>query len=145
MKAIWKLSRTSSCKKLLLFPGYSSSGNVLAHTKVEHGQRITILKSTIYCCCSVTKVVSNSLRSHGLQHPRLPCPSLSPRVCSNSCPLSQWCHPVISSSVIPLSSFLQSFPASGSFPMRQLSTLGGQGTGASTSASFQWILRVDFL
>ena len=62
-------------------------------------------------------VVSNSLRPHGLQHARLPCPLPSPRACSNSCPLSQWCHPTILSSVIPFSFCLQSFPASGSFLM----------------------------
>ena len=60
-------------------------------------------------------VMSDSLRSHGLQHARPPCPSPTPRVCPNSCPLSQWCHPIISSSVIPFSSCLQSFPVSGSF------------------------------
>ena len=65
-------------------------------------------------------VVSDSLRSHGLQHTSLPCPSLSPRVCSNSSPLSQWCHPTISPSVTPFSSCSQSFPASGSFPVSQL-------------------------
>ena len=62
-------------------------------------------------------VVSHSLQPHGLQHTRLPCPSLSPRVCSNSCPSSRCCHPTISFSVIPFSSCLQSFPASGSFPL----------------------------
>ena len=67
-------------------------------------------------------VVSNSLWPHGLQHARLPCPSLSPRACSNSCPLSRWCHPTISSSVAPFSC-LQSFPASGSFPMSWLYAL----------------------
>ena len=61
----------------------------------------------------------NSLQPHGLEHTRLPSPSLSPRVCSNSCPLSQWCHPTISSSVIPFSSCLQSFSASVSFPLFQ--------------------------
>ena len=61
-----------------------------------------------------------SLPPHGLQHARLPCPSPPPRACSNSCPLSQWCHPTISSSVVPFSSCPQSFPASGSFPMNQL-------------------------
>ena len=61
-------------------------------------------------------VVSDSLRPHGLQHARLPCPSPTPRIYSNSCPLSQWYHPIISSSVIPFSSCLQSFPSSGSFP-----------------------------
>ena len=66
---------------------------------------------------------------------RLSCPALSPRVCSNSCPLSQWCHPTISSSIIPFSSCPQSFPASGSFTMRQLFTSGVQSIGASASAS----------
>jgi len=80
-------------------------------------------------------VVSNSLWPHGLQHARLCCPSLSPWVCSNSCPLSQWCHPTISSSVTPFSSCPQSFPASGSFPMTQLFTSGGQSIGVSASAS----------
>ena len=65
-------------------------------------------------------VVSNSLQPHGLLHARLPCPSPTPGACSNSCPLSRWCHPTISSSVIPFSSCLQSFPASGSFQMSQL-------------------------
>ena len=72
---------------------------------------------------------------HGLQHTRLPCPSLSPGACSNSCPLSWWCHPTISSSVIPFSSCLQSFPASGSFLMNRLYASGSQSTGASVSAS----------
>ena len=80
-------------------------------------------------------VVSDSLRPHGLQHARPPCPSLSPGVCSNSRPLSQWCHPTISSSVIPFSSRLQSFPASGSFPVSQLFTSGGHSIRASASAS----------
>ena len=82
--------------------------------------------------CSVT---SCSLRPRGLQHARLPCPSLSPGVCSNSCPLTQWCHPNISSSVIPFTSCLQYFPASGSFPMTWLFASGGQRIGASVSAS----------
>ena len=71
-------------------------------------------------------VVSNCLWPHGLQHARLPCPSPSPGACSNSCPLSQWCHPTISSSAARLSSCLQSFPASGSFLMSQLLSSGGQ-------------------
>ena len=79
-------------------------------------------------------VVSKSLRPHGLQHIRLPCPSPTPRVYSNSCPSSQWCHPSISSSVVPFSC-LQSFPASGSFLMSQFSTSGGQVIGALASAS----------
>ena len=78
-------------------------------------------------------VISNSLQPHGLQHTRLPCPSPTPRVYSNSCASSQWCHPTISSFVIPFSSHLQHFPASGSFPMSQFFTSGGQSIGASAS------------
>ena len=80
-------------------------------------------------------VVSNSLQPHGLQHTRSPCPSPSPRACSNSCPSIRWCHPTVSSSVIPFSSWLQSFPASGTFLMSQFFTSGGQSLGASASAS----------
>ena len=80
-------------------------------------------------------VMANSLWPHGLQHRRLPCPSLSPGVCSSSYPLSQWCHPTISSSVIPFSSCLQSFPASGSFPVSQFLASGGQSIGVSALAS----------
>ena len=80
-------------------------------------------------------VVSNSLQPHGLQHARLPCPSPSLGVCPNSCPLNQWCHPTISSSVVLFSSCLQSFPASGSFPVIQLFISGGQSIGASALAS----------
>ena len=80
-------------------------------------------------------VVSNSLWPHGLQHTRLPCPWPTPRACSNSCPSGQWYHPAISFSVVPFSSHLQYFPASGYFPMSQFFTSGGQSIGASTSAS----------
>ena len=80
-------------------------------------------------------VVSNSLWPHELQYARLPCSSPTPGACSNSCPSSQWCYPTISSSVIPFSSCLQSFPASGSFPMNQFFSSGGQSTGVSASAS----------
>ena len=80
-------------------------------------------------------VMSDSLRPCSLQHARLPCPSLSPRVCSKSCPLSWWCYVTILSSVFPFSSCPQSFPASGSFPMSRLFTSGGQSIGASASAS----------
>ena len=79
--------------------------------------------------------MSDSLWSHGLQHARLLCPSLSPGVCSNSCPLSWWCHPTVSSSVAPFSSCPWSFPASRSFPMSWLFTSGGQRLEASSSAS----------
>ena len=80
-------------------------------------------------------VVFDCLRPHGLQHTRLLCPSLSPRACSNSCPSSQWCHPTISSSVIPFSTCLQPFPASWSFLMSWPFASGGQSIGASASAS----------
>ena len=82
-------------------------------------------------------VVSNSLQPHGLQHTRLPCPLPSPGACSNSCPLSQWCHPTISSSVTPF--FCpQSFPASGSFPISRLFSSAGQSIGAQLQhQSFQ--------
>ena len=86
-----------------------------------------------FCCCSVTK---SSLWSHELQYIRLPYPSLSPGVCSNSCQLSQWRHPTISPSAVPSSSSLQSFPASVSFPVSQLFTWGGQRFGVSALASF---------
>ena len=80
-------------------------------------------------------VVSDSLQPHELQHTRPPCPSPTPRVYSNSCPLSHWCHPTISSSVIPFSSCPQSFPASGSFQMSQLFPSGSQSIGVSASTS----------
>ena len=83
----------------------------------------------------ICSVVSDCLQPHGLQHARLLCPSPSPRVCTNSCLLSRWCHPTISSSVTPLSSCPQSFPASWSFQMSQLFASGSQSTGASASAS----------
>ena len=79
--------------------------------------------------------MSSSLQPHGLQHARLPCPSLSPRVCSNSCPLRRWCYLTISLSVDLFSSCLQSFPASGSFPMSWLFTTSGQSFGASALVS----------
>ena len=80
-------------------------------------------------------VMFNSLWPHGLQHARLPCPSPAPTACSNSCPSRWWCHPAISSSVVPFSSCLQSFPASGTFPMSQFFTSDGQNLAASASAS----------
>ena len=80
-------------------------------------------------------VISDTLGSHGLQHARLPCPSSTQGACSNSCPSSQWCHPTISSSVIPFSSCLRYCPASRSSPMSQFFASGGQSIGVSTSAS----------
>ena len=91
-----------------------------------------LLLSVQFSC----SVMSDSLRPCELQHSRPPCPSPTPRVHPNSCPSSQWCHPAISSSIVPFSSCPQSLPASGSFPMSQLFTYGGQSTGVSASASF---------
>ena len=88
-------------------------------------------KGVLFSCL----IMSDSLQPHGLQHTRLPCPSPSPRAHSNSCPLSWWCHPTVSSSVVPFPSHLQSFPASGSFPVSQLFVSGGESIGASASAS----------
>ena len=94
-----------------------------------------------YTSCSETSVqfscsvVSDSLWPHGLQHARLPCPSPTPGACSNSCLLSRWCHPTISSSVIPVSSCLQSFAASGSSPMSQFFVSAGQSIRVSASVS----------
>ena len=91
-----------------------------------------LLPRPVQFSCSV---MSDSLQRYGLQHTKLPCPSPNPRACSNLCPLSQWCHPTISSFVVPFSSRLQSYPASGSFPVSQLFASGGQSIGVSASAS----------
>jgi len=121
----------------------SDSKHYSSHIQVSHefmwlsGFSI-LLHWTFYIPCTVQfsrSVVSNSLRPHGLQHARPPCPSPTPRAYSNSCLLSQWCHPTISSSVVPSFSCLQSFPASGSFAVSQFFTSGGQSIGASASAS----------
>ena len=98
--------------------------------------QINILASRMHSVQFSHSAVSDSLRPHELQHTRPPCPSPSPGVHSDSCPSSQWCHPAISSSVIPLSSCPQSLPASESFPMCQLFAWGGQSTGVSALASF---------
>ena len=96
----------------------------------NNAQENTFIFSQFSC-----SVVSDSLRPHGLQHTRLPCPSPTLRAYSNSCPLSQWCHPTISSSVVPFSSCIQSFPASGSFQMSHFFSWYGQRIGLSASAS----------
>ena len=100
--------------------------------KKKRHQKNCKQSDSVQFSCSV---MSDSLRPHEPQHARPPCPSPTPRVHPNPCPLSRWCHPTISSSVIPFSSRLQSFPASGSFPMNQLFTSGGQSIGVSASAS----------
>ena len=89
-------------------------------------------------------VMSNSFWPQEPQHTRPPCPSPTPRVHPNSCPLSRWCHPTISSSVVPFSSFPQSFPASGSFQMSQLSASGGQSIGVSASTSVPRMNKQDW-
>ena len=105
---------------------YADDTTLMAESEEE------LRTSSVQFSCSV---VSGSLRLHGPQHPRPPCPSPTPGVYTNSCPLSQWCHPTISSSVIHFSSCLQSFPASGSFQMSQLFTSGGQSFGVSALVS----------
>ena len=128
-------SRDTIC--LIIF---STSSLVLAHNR----NIINILNERMSLDLTVKwssvqfshSVVSDSLWPHGLQHVRLPCPSPTPGVYSNSCPSSWWCHPTIWSSVIPFSSWPQSFLASGSFPMSQFFTSGGQSIGVSALASF---------
>ena len=93
------------------------------------------LKQSHWLQIQFSWVMSDSLQPHRLQHARLPCPSPSPRACSNSCPLIRWCHLTILSSAVLFCSCLQSFPASGSSLMSQLFTLGGQNNGASASPS----------
>ena len=128
------------CNKLFFFLRFQAVS--LKKTKKHSRHGISYFSSQSFlpfsfltlllCCCLL--VVSDSLRSHGPQHTRLPCPSPTPGVHSNSCSLSRWCHPTISSSVIPFSFCLQSFPASGSLLMSQLFASGGQSIGASASA-----------
>ena len=101
------------------------------HSTAQHSCYCSLLSSIQFS----HSVVSNSLRPHEPQHARPPCPSPTPRVHPNSCPLSQWCHPTISSSVIPFPSCPQSFLASGCFPMSQLFASGGQRIGVSASTS----------
>ena len=108
--------------------GVASSADITMTTRHYHAHQIRSDQIS-------RSVVSDSLRPHELQHARPPCPSPTPGVHSDSCPSSQWCHPAISSSVIPFSSCPQSLPESESFPMSQLFAWGGQSTGVSASAS----------
>ena len=96
-------------------------------------EKISVQKKKYTFSHHSCSVMPNSLWPHELQHSSLPCPSPFPRICSKSYPLSRWCHPAIAFSVLPFSACLQSFPASGSFPMSQLFTSGGQSIGASAS------------
>ena len=106
-------------------------------TIVQPWGRVLGAPQGIYITISSVQALSrsHSLQPHGQQHARPPCPSPTSGVYSNSCPLSQWCHPIISSSVVPFSSCLQSFPASGSFQMSQFFASGSQSTGVAASAS----------
>ena len=126
----------SGTKHLAKCPGKQG---VLRH----RGQDMESLKEHLVKLCGIIQdsiqfsrsVVSDSLRPHGPQHTKPPCPSPAPRVYPNWCPLSLRCHPTVSSSVVPFSSCLQSFPASESFPMSQLFAAGGQSIGVSASTS----------
>ena len=111
-----------------------STQSVVAAIPDELGIQFPLHRGKVLFLFSCS-VMSNSLRPHGLQHAKLPCPSPIPGLYSNSCPLSRWFHPTISSSVIPFSSCLQSFPASGSFQMSQFFASGGQSIGVSASTS----------
>ena len=125
----WKTD-TWITKPVLCFPKVSFS-NWKASCKISRPDYWTSKISVQFS----HSVMSDSLRPHGPQHARPPCPSQTPRVYPNPCPLSRWCHPTISSSVVPFSSCPQSFPASGSFPMSQLFASGGQSIGVSASTS----------
>ena len=120
-EALWGRKGRSTPRMYLLQWGQVSAPCKMEEVQCSHFSHFSRL------------VVTDSLQPHGLQHARLPCSSPTPRACSDSCPLSQWWHPNISSSVIPLSSCLQSFPASGSLQMSKFFTSGGQSIGASGS------------
>ena len=128
----WTISFMWSSSKAKLVFAENKSEHLLLLTR----EKVTIMFSTLGIS-SVQfshSVVSSSLQPHELQHTRPPCPSPTPKVHPNSCPSSQWCHPAISSSVIPFSTCSQSLPASGYFPMSQLLAWGGQSIGVSASA-----------
>ena len=114
---------------------FSSNSSALTMCQLKLVSDSSWLKSSFSSVQFSCSVMTDSLRPHESQHTRPPCPSPTPGVYPNSCPSSRWCHPAISSFVVPFSSWLQSLPASGSFPMSQLFTWGGQSTGVSASAS----------
>ena len=125
---------------LIFLPTHSIIMILLSHKKCSLFINYCLLYiiPCLFVCYNVQfshSVVSDFLRPHESQHTRPPCPSPTPRVYPNSCPSSWWCHPVISSSVVPFSSCPQSLPASGSFPMSQFFAWGGQSTGVSASVS----------
>ena len=128
---IWKLGRMTS----LMTPEHHYCSGFKHNWYGSFFEKISFTISLFVLSQFSRSGVSDSLHTHGLQHARPPCPSPTPGVYSNSCPLSPWCHPTISSSVVPFSSCLQSFPASGSFQMSQFFASGGQSIGVSASAS----------
>ena len=132
----------------VLLPGEPMGGGAWRATVYGVAESWTWLRNFnyYYSVQFSRSVVSDSLRPHEPEHARPPCPSPAPRAYPNSCPLCRWCHPTILSSVVPFSSHLQSFPASGSFQMSHFFPSGGQRIGVSAShQSFQWIFRTDFL
>ena len=136
-KFLWSLKALNNFISSLHL-GNSLAGYKITDPKLFVQYSVDFYYNIFMYQCSVQfshSVVSDSLWLHELQHVRLPCPSPTPRACSNSWPLSRWCHPTISSSAIPFSSCLQSFPASGSFPMSQFFTSGSQRIRASASVS----------
>ena len=121
----------------------------IAHVKLKYMTMIARRKRGSNCKYIVQfsrSVVSDSLWPHGLQHARLPCPSPTPGAYSNSCPSSWWCHPIISSSIVPFSFHLRSFLASGSFPMSQFFASGGQSIGVKhiVKRSLTSVVQLDF-
>ena len=133
LKSTWSLFEI---RRVFFFPYWPFIFHHINFCLVDFSSLWTSQITFLWCDFSSVQSLSRVyLRPHGLQHTRSPCPSPIPRVYSNSCPLSQWCHPTISSSVIPFSSHLQSFLASGSFQMSQFFASGGQSIGASASTS----------
>ena len=133
---VWVWYQTEFIRRLSVLVTHLSVSNT---GLTESSSNLTVIQLIQHVWISSVQfsrsVVSDSLRPHASQHARPPCPSPTPGVYSNSRPLSRWYHPAISSSVVPFSSCPQSLPASGSFPMSQLSTWGGQSIGVSASAS----------
>ena len=131
---VWCICNRGSKTQGCWSPRLTKDNQILSEWTTLVGTFIepSCIKNSIFFVQSLCRL---TLQLHGEQHARLPCPSLSPRVCSNSYPLSQWCHPTISSSVTPFSSCPQSFPAPGSFPISCFFTTGSQRIGASASAS----------
>ena len=129
-------------KQNLYYVTHKASNPWLLLSHSAHHSELNLWLLLLFGC----SVMSDSLRPHGLRHTRPPCPSLSPRVCSNLCPLSQWCHPTISSFVIPFSSCLLSFPASRSFPLSRLFTsYWSFSISSSNEYSGQISFRMDWL